>query len=135
MPQPCRANEHAKILTSGSKVLLPRSHDPILERQGQRFAAPWHASVRKARSSRLWSCSVQMLAKHTKKKTLANLCHGIEINDTYASIAKLGDALWFGDVLRKHNDDDDDYHFSYPHAFICIMIGINIQELPVMTCF
>ena len=31
--------------------------------------------------------------KHTKKKTLADVCNDIEINDTYASIAKLGDAL------------------------------------------
>ncbi len=58
--------------------------------------------------------SVQKFVKHTKKKTLADLCHVIEINDTYAAIVKLGDTLWFGDVLRKHNDDAEDITSPIP---------------------
>ncbi len=28
--------------------------------------------------------------------------------------------LWFGDIIRRHNDKADEFHFSDPHAVICI---------------
>ncbi len=30
------------------------------------------------------------------------------------------DRLWFGDILRRHNDDEDTFHFSDPHKVFCI---------------
>ncbi len=58
--------------------------------------------------------------KHSKKKTLSDLCHEIEVNDTNTSIASLGDALRFGDIMHRHNDYSNEFHFSDPHAVICI---------------
>ncbi len=37
---------------------------------------------------------------------------------SFASIAALGEHLWFGDIMRKHNSGEK--HFSDPHEVICI---------------
>ena len=33
------------------------------------------------------------------------LAGGAEVDSTYASIAAFGSRIWFGDILRMHNDD------------------------------
>jgi hypothetical protein len=43
---------------------------------------------------------------------------GIKVTSSYSSIAELGDALWFGDIIRKHNNGDE--HFSDLHQVFCI---------------
>jgi hypothetical protein len=63
---------------------------------------------------------VQKHVKHTKKKTLAKMCNGIKINDSYASIARRGYAFRLGDIMCKHDYDSNDFLFSNPHAVICI---------------
>ncbi len=36
------------------------------------------------------------------------LAGGAEVTNTYASIAAFGSGIWFGDILRRHNDASDD---------------------------
>jgi hypothetical protein len=43
---------------------------------------------------------------------------GIAVTDAFSSIAALGDRLWFGDILRKHNSGE--HHFSNVHEVFCI---------------
>ena len=66
------------------------------------------------------SRSVRTVVKIQKRASLASLTDGVEVTNSYASIAALGDRLWFGDILRRHNDDEDDFHFSDPHKVFCI---------------
>ena len=62
--------------------------------------------------------SVRKLVSHSKTKARAQLSYGIEVTDSYASIAALGNRLWFGDIIPRHNSDQA--HFSDPHGVICI---------------
>ncbi len=64
--------------------------------------------------------SVRSVVKIQKRASLASLTKGVEVTNSYASIAVLGDGLWFGDVMRQHNDDGDPFNFSNPHKVICI---------------
>ena len=66
------------------------------------------------------SRSVRTVVKIQKRASLASLTDGLEVTNSYASIAALGDRLWFGDILRRRNDDEDDFHFSDPHKVFCI---------------
>ena len=62
--------------------------------------------------------SVRSVVKIQKKKSLVDICGGIEVTNSYASIAALGERLWFGDIIRKHNSGE--IHFSDPHEVFCI---------------
>jgi len=62
--------------------------------------------------------SVRSVVKVQKQKTLADMTGGVLVTDSYASIAALGDRLWFGDILRRHNSGE--MHFSNPHEVFCI---------------
>jgi hypothetical protein len=57
------------------------------------------------------SRSVRSVVKIQKRASLSSLTEGVEVTNSYASIAALGDRLWFGDIIRRHNDDDDPFHF------------------------
>jgi hypothetical protein len=48
------------------------------------------------------------------------LAGGAEVTNTYASIAAIGSSIWFGDILRWHNDEAYDFHFSDMHKVFCI---------------
>ena len=50
--------------------------------------------------------------------------YGIELIYSYTSVA--ADKLLFGDIVRWHNDEADEFHFSNPHQVICI--GIVSEE-------
>jgi hypothetical protein len=43
---------------------------------------------------------------------------GVEIDNSCASHAALGERLWFGDIMPKHKSGEQ--HFSDPHQVICI---------------
>jgi hypothetical protein len=62
--------------------------------------------------------AVRSVVNNQKRTTLAELTAGIEVTSSYASIARLGDELWFGDIIRKHNSDEE--HFSDVHQVFCI---------------
>ncbi len=51
---------------------------------------------------------------------MSALAGGAEVDSSYASIAAFGNRTWFGDILRRHNDDTDDYNFVDPHKMFCI---------------
>ena len=57
--------------------------------------------------------SIRSAVKVSRSQTLAGMTSGIAVTDSYASIAALGDRLWFGDILRKHNSGE--HHFSNVH--------------------
>jgi hypothetical protein len=64
--------------------------------------------------------SVRSVVKIQKKITMSVLAGGAEVDNTFASIAAFGSGIWFGDILRRHNDVADDYHFDDPHKVFCI---------------
>jgi hypothetical protein len=64
--------------------------------------------------------SVRSAIKIQKRVSLASLTEGAEVTNSYASMATLGDRLWFGDIMRRHNDDEDPFLFFDPHKVICI---------------
>ena len=66
------------------------------------------------------SRSVRSVVKIQKRASLSSLTEGVQVRNSYASIAALGDRLWFGDIIRRHNDDDDPVHFSDQHKVFCI---------------
>ncbi len=43
---------------------------------------------------------------------------GVEVDNSFASHAALGESLWFGDIMRMY--DSGEKHFSNPHQVICI---------------
>ena len=49
--------------------------------------------------------SVRKLVSHQKRKERAASCSGIEITGSYSSVAALGNKLWFGDIMCRHNHD------------------------------
>ena len=59
--------------------------------------------------------SVWTVVKIQKRASRAAMTGGIKVTSSYSSIAALGDRIWFGDILRRHNDPDDEYRFSDPH--------------------
>ena len=59
--------------------------------------------------------SVRSVVKIQKKKSLVDICGGIEVTNSYSA---LGERLWFGDIIRKHNSGE--IHFSDPHEVFCI---------------
>jgi hypothetical protein len=67
--------------------------------------------------------SMRSVVKIQKKITMSVLAGGTEVGSSYASITAYGNRLWFGDIHRRHNDDTDDFHFSYPHKVFCIGNG------------
>ncbi len=69
----------------------------------------------KVEAGMVWS--VHKLVAHHKKKIRAATCLWIEITDSYASVAAFGNKLWF---VSRHNDRADEFHFSDPHAAICV---------------
>ena len=62
--------------------------------------------------------SVRTVVKLQKKKTFSAMVGGQVVTNSFASIAALGERLWFGDILRKHNSGE--IHFSDPHEVFCI---------------
>jgi len=62
--------------------------------------------------------SVRSVVKIQKKKSLGVMAGGVEVDNSFASHAALGERLWFGDIMRKHNSGEQ--HFSDPHQVICI---------------
>jgi hypothetical protein len=63
---------------------------------------------------------VRSVVKTQKQITMAHLTGGAHVTNTYASIAAFGSGIWFGDILRRHNDDADDFRFSDPRKVFCI---------------
>ncbi len=51
---------------------------------------------------------------------MAHLAGVAHVTSAYASIAAFGSGILFGDILRHHNDDADDFHFSDQHKAFCI---------------
>ncbi len=64
--------------------------------------------------------SVWSVHKIQKQITMVHLACGAHVTSSYASIAAFGSGIWFGDILRRHNDDSDPFHFSDPHKVLCI---------------
>jgi hypothetical protein len=64
--------------------------------------------------------SVRSVARIQKKITMSYLAGGAQVTNTFASIAAFGSRIWFGDILRRHNDDADEYHHDDPHKVFCI---------------
>jgi hypothetical protein len=62
--------------------------------------------------------SVRSVVKLQKKMTFCSMAGGQVVTNSFASIAALGERLWFGDILRKHNSGE--HHFSDPHEVFCI---------------
>ena len=62
--------------------------------------------------------SIRSAVKVSRRQTLAGMTGCIAVTDAYSSIAALGDRLWFGDILRKHNSGE--HHFSNAHEVFCI---------------
>ena len=62
--------------------------------------------------------SVRSVVKIQKKKSFAAMAGGAVVTNSFASIAALGEHLWFGDIMRKHNSGEQ--HFSDPHQTVCI---------------
>ena len=62
--------------------------------------------------------SVRSVVRVQKQHALASLTGGLIVTDAYSSIAALGDRLWFGDILKRHNSGEK--HFSNPHEVFCI---------------
>jgi hypothetical protein len=58
-------------------------------------------------------CNVQLSITRSPRKCCVDCC---------ASVTALVNKLWFGDIMRRHNDEADEFHFSDPHAVICIGI-------------
>ena len=62
--------------------------------------------------------SVRSVVKIQKRKSFAAMAGGAVVTNSFASIAALGEHLWFGDIMRKHNSGEQ--HFSDPHQTVCI---------------
>ena len=63
---------------------------------------------------------MRSVVKIQKKITMSVLAGGAEVTNTYASIEAFSSGIWFGDILRQHNDAADDFHFDDPHKVFCI---------------
>jgi hypothetical protein len=85
-----------------------------------RFAVHCSASAPNSKVGAGMVRSVCKLVARQKKKDHAASCFGIEITASYVSVAALGNKLWFGDIMRRHDDEADESHFSDLHALICI---------------
>ena len=116
----CHSEETCKFLSVRQRVAVaklarsnPQASGTEVRRALQRFSPNSKVEASMVRS-------VRKLVAHQKRKERAASCFGIEITDSYASVAALGNKLWFGDIMRRHNDEADDFHFSDPHAVICI---------------
>ncbi len=119
---PCawHAEEKAKYLTVKQRIAVAKLARSDLGASGTEVRRV--ALERFSPNSRVQAGmvrSVRKIVQHSKKQTHAAVSFGIALNDTYVSIAALGNKLWFGD-MRKHNDHADDFHFSDPHEVICI---------------
>jgi hypothetical protein len=64
--------------------------------------------------------SVRYVVKIQKQIIMAHLAGGAHVTNADASMAAFGSGIWFGNILRRHNDDADDFHFSDPHKVLCI---------------
>ncbi len=62
--------------------------------------------------------SVRSVVKLQKNMTFSSMSGGQIVTNSFASIAALGERLWFGDMLRKNNSGE--HHFSNPHEVFCI---------------
>jgi hypothetical protein len=62
--------------------------------------------------------SVRSVIRIQKKKSFGAMTGGVVVTNSFASIAALGERLWFGDIINKHNSGEK--HFSDPHEVFCI---------------
>jgi hypothetical protein len=62
--------------------------------------------------------SIKSVVKIQREKTFGAMAGGVVVTNSFASIAALGERLWFGDIFRKHNSGEK--HFSDPHEVFCI---------------
>ncbi len=46
------------------------------------------------------------------------MCGGIQVSNSFSPITALGESLWLGDIIQKHNSGEK--HFSDPHEVFCI---------------
>ena len=62
--------------------------------------------------------SVKSVVRIQKRNSFAAMTGGVVVTNSFASIAALGESLWFGDIIDKHNSGEK--YFSDPHEVFCI---------------
>jgi len=116
----CHAHDHSKNLTYKQRLAVakvvkinPRATPTDIRRALHHMSPNGKLTPGQTRS-------VRSVVKIQKRITMAHLAGGAHVTSSYASIAAFGSGIWFGDILRKHNDEADPFHFSDPHQVFCI---------------
>ena len=109
----CHAVDTSKFLSTHQRMTIAKmiKSNPAMTGTEVRRATSRGSPTGKIKPALLRS--IRSAVKVSRRQTLAGMTGGIAVTDVYSSIAALGDRLWFGDILRKHNSGE--HHFSNVH--------------------
>jgi hypothetical protein len=118
----CHATDNSKFLNFKQRIAVAKvvKGNPLVTGSDVRLALQQLSPSGKVQAG--LARSVRSVVKIQKKKSfsaiITAMCGGIQVSNSFSSIAALGERLWFGDIIRKHNSGEK--HFSDPHEVFCI---------------
>ena len=116
----CHSDDSSKFLSVKQRIAVANAvkHNPAATGTDVRRTLQQLSPSRKVQPA--LARSVRSIVKLQKRAMRASITGGVDVTSSYSSIAALGNRIWFGDILRRHNDAEDDFHFSDPHEVFCI---------------
>jgi hypothetical protein len=67
---------------------------------------------------------MQRVVRASREQLTVKQLQGFNIDSFFGSLAKSSDVKWFGTLVDRHNDHEDDFHFN---MYSTIVIGRDLN--------